>query len=339
MPKVLVGVMTRNRLRYVRETVQSVLAQTFTDIRVIVSENPTRPEVAQELRAWLEALQDPRVSYVLQPIDGGEYAQGRFLFGQCTEPYFCFMHDDDAMEPGYIAKAVAALEADPGLCLFQSGQHVIDADGVVQPAWSDDYARFQARNRQQGRIDNALDALLEHGLFSISGAIFRTDHMRRSGLVDADLGGIYPFEFNVFLRALEGGAAAGYTPERLLRYRWHDSSMRHTDGASLTDYMVRDLVCLLERRHFKGRSERLRRRLLAFNLRNLSFISLVAGQPVQARLHLRRALGLYPAGLGLWAAALALLVAPLRLRQRFAGRVNLAPRSPGWAQAIPGQEQ
>src|SRR5580765_4207013 len=82
MARVLVGVMTRNRLRYVRETVMSILQQTFTDFRLIVSENPTNPEAARELREWLASLHDQRVEYVLQPVDGGEYGQGRYLAEQ-----------------------------------------------------------------------------------------------------------------------------------------------------------------------------------------------------------------------------------------------------------------
>ena len=336
MARVLVGVMTRNRLRYVRETVLSVLAQRFADIRVIVSENPTTPEAALELHDWVDSLGDARVSYVLQDVDGGEYGQGRYLFSQVAdEPYFCFMHDDDAMGPDYLVRAVAAMDAAPRAVLFQSGQQVIDGDSRPREDWTAEYARFQSRHRPVGLMSDALEVLLRHGLFSISGAVLRSVSVCASGLVDADMGGIYPFEFNVFLRALEGGAPAWYTPERLLQYRWHAQSMRHTDGATLTGYMVRDLVALLERRRFDGRAERLRRRLLAYNLRNLAMIDLVADQPASAWPRLRRALALHPSGASLWASAARLLLQPATLRKQYADRVNLADPSPSWARAIP----
>lgn len=336
MARVLVGVMTRNRLRYVRETVCSVLAQRYADIRVVVSENPTTPGVARELQAWVASLGDERVEYVLRTVDGGEYGQGRALLAQVAdEPYVCFMHDDDAMGPDYLARAVAALDAAPQAVLFQSGQQVIDGDGLPRDDWSDEYARFQSRQRPEGLMTDALEVLLRHGLFSISGAVFRSAPLRANGLVDADLGGIYPFEFNVFLRALEGGAPAWYTPDHLLRYRWHAQSMRHTDGATLTGYMVRDLVTLLERRRFEGRAERMRRRLLAYNLRNQAMIDLVAQRPGAAWPAMRRALVLHPFGSSLWRSAAELMLRPSALRQRFAPRVNLAEPSPSWAEAIP----
>ncbi|OGB06163.1 MAG: hypothetical protein A3E25_16355 [Burkholderiales bacterium RIFCSPHIGHO2_12_FULL_69_20] len=337
MARVLVGVMTRNRLRYARETVRSVLAQRCTDIRVIVSENPTTPEAARELRDWVASLGDARIEYVLQPVDGGEYGQGRALLARLRdEPYICFMHDDDAMGPDYLARAVAALDAAPQAVLFQSGQQVIDGDGLAREDWSDDYARFQSRQRPEGLMADALAVLLRHGLFSISGAVLRSVPLRARGLVDPDLGGIYPFEFNVFLRALEGGAPAWYTPDRLLQYRWHAQSMRHTDGATLTGYMVRDLVTLLERRRFDGQAERMRRRLLAYNLRNLAMIELVAaGRAGAAWPAMRRALRLHPTGTSLWRSAADLLLRPAGLQHHFAPRVNLAAPSPSWAEAIP----
>lgn len=336
MARVLVGVMTRNRLHYVKDTVRSVLAQRLRDIRVIVSENPTTPEAAQALSDWVASLGDPRVEYVLQPLDGGEYGQGRALLARVTdEPYLCFMHDDDTMGSDYLAQAVAALDAAPQAVVFQSGQQVIDDQGRPRDDWTAEYARFQSRQRPAGLMTDALDVLLRHGLFSISGAVLRCDHVRRQGLVDADIGGIYPFEFNVFLRAFEGGAPAWYTPQPLLQYRWHAQSMRHTDGATLTGYMVRDLVRLLERRRFQGRTEWLRRRLLAYNLRNLAMIDLVADGPARAWPAMRQALALHPLAPSLWLSALRLALQPEPLRARFAPRVNLAPPSPAWSQAIP----
>ena len=336
MARVLVGVMTRNRLHFARETILSVLAQRFTDFRLVVSENPTTPDAARALQDWLATLGDPRVEYVLQPIDGGEYGQGRALVARLDdEPYLCFMHDDDVMGPDYLATAVAALDAAPVATLFQSGQQVVDGEGQVHEDWTAQYARFQGRQQPAGLMSDALGSLLRYGLFSISGAVFRSDHVRSRGLVDADLGGIFPFEFNVFLRALEDGAAAWYTPQPLLQYRWHAQSMRHTDGATLTGYMVRDLVKLLDRRRFRGHHERLRRRLLAYNLRNLAMISLVEDDRGAAWRAMRRALASHPQGPSLWRSALQLALQPGALRARYAGRVNLSPPSPSWQLAVP----
>lgn len=336
MAKVLVGIPTRNRPLLVREAVLSVLAQSETDWRLIVSENPSGAEAALELKRWIESLGDPRVSYVLQDIDGGEYGQGRYLFDHCTEPYLCFLHDDDRMDPTYLARALKALDSEPACCLFGSSQYIITANGELDPDHSDTYSAMLGRDQYQtGPMPKALDALLASGLFSISGVVLRHSAIADRGLVDPDLGGLFPFEFNVFLRALETGRPAYYTPERLIAYRWHNGSMRQTDGATLTRFMVEPLILLLRRRHFSGRTDRLRKRLLSYNLRNLACIELVAGQRGQALRQILAALLENPLGPSIWAYALAILILPGWMQRRYDGRVNLAPPSPSWALAIP----
>lgn len=339
MSRVLVGVTTRNRPDYVRKTVESVVKQNYSDIRIIVSENPSDPEVAKSVSAWIEALADPRVSYKLQPVDGGEYGQGRYLVSECREPYFCILHDDDLMDPDYLEQAVRVLDTDPSLAFFSSSQYLIDAEGKKQPELTEQYAEFQARDKYpEGRMENTLAPLLEHGLFSISGAVFRASCVKDYGLVDEDIGGIYPFEFNVFLRIAERRLPAWYTPRRMIAYRWHDTSMRQSDGSILTRYMVETLVELLQRRRFEGEEESLRQRLLAYNLRNLGYILLVAGEHKAAIGCLLRAIRYHPLGLSLWAYLAGALLIPGYVRKRWADKVNLAPPSSSWAEAIPAGE-
>lgn len=336
MARILVTIPTRNRPQLLRHAVRSVLAQTMPDFRLIVTENPSSPEVSAQVRDWVASVDDPRLSYHRHAIDGGEYLQGRFLVDECREPYCCMLHDDDRMEPRYLETALRRLDADGELAFFSSSQHIIDADGNPQPAMSEDYAAFLGRDRfPDARMDSPLEPLLQFGLFSISGAVFRHASVASYGLVDPDLGGIYPFEFNVFLRIAERGLPAWYTPERLIAYRWHSASMRQSDGSILTRYMVETLVELLRRRRFQGRAEALRRRLLAYNLRNLGCIELVAGERWKALRTLLQGLRLRPQARSLWAYAVAALVAPWWLRARFGSRVNLSPPPPSWAQAVP----
>lgn len=336
MASILVSISTRNRPHFVRETVLSVLNQTLHDIRVVVSENPTTPETSETTAKWIEELNDPRISYVLQPLDGGEYGQGRFLFDECEEPYFCMIHDDDLMTSGYLEYALKTLGENPDLDFFSSSQYLIDAESNKQDALTEEYALYQARDKYpEGPMKDTLVPLLENGLFSISGAVFRYSSVAKYGLVDADIGGIYPFEFNVFLRLAERGCSAWYSPQRLIAYRWHDTSMRQSDGSILTLYMVDTLVELLERRQFEGHAEKLRRKLLSYNLRNLGYILLVADRKKEAISALFKAVRLNPKGLSLWSYLLVALVAPGYVRSSWRDKVNISPPSPSWEKAIP----
>jgi GT2 family glycosyltransferase len=339
MARVLVTVPTHKRVHLVRHAVRSVLAQTMPDLRLIVTEDPSSPEVSAQVREWVERQGDPRLSYHLHGIAGGEYLQGRFAMDECREPFFCMLHDDDRMEPQYLERALARLEGDRELAFFSSNQYVIDGNGDPQPETTRQYAAVQGRDRfPDARMDNILEPLLEFGVFSISGAVFRHSVVASHGFVDPDMGGLYPFEFNVFLRVAERGLPAWYTPEPLVAYRWHQASISSTGrGCSLTRYMVQDLIELLRRRRFTGRAEVLRRRLLAYNLRNLGCIEIVAGERSNGARSLLEGLRLHPQGLSLWGYCAAALVAPGLLQKHFGARVNLSPPSPSWAQAVPAR--
>lgn len=336
MARILVGIPTRNRPDLVKEAVRSVLDQSMPDFRLIVSENPGRPEASAEVSAWIASLGDPRVSYVLQALDGGEYGQGRYLHSQCAEPFLCILHDDDLMQADYLEQALGVLERHGDIALYGSSQMVIDRSGATLPELTESYSRAQGRDRfPEGRMSRFVEPLLEFGLFSISGAVFRNSALKASGVGDPDLGGLFPFEFNIFLRVAERGFPAWYSPARRISYRWHDSSIRHSEGSNFTRYMVEDMVRILERRRFEGREEFLRRRLLAYNKRNLAYILLVAGEHQAGLRHLVEAVRLHPQGRSLWAYLAGALLAPRLVRRRWASRVNLAPPQPSWQQAIP----
>lgn len=335
MARVLVTIPTRNRPQLVRHAVRSVLAQSLNDLRVIVTENPSSPEVSAQVRSWVESVDDPRLSYHLHAIDGGECLQGRYAVAECREPYFCMLHDDDRMEPRYLECAVQRLEADRELAFFSSSQYIIDGNGVPQPQWTREYCDYLGRDRfAPGRMENVLEPLLEFGLLSISGALFRHSAVARYGLIDPDLSGNFPFEFDVFLRIAERGLPAWYTPERLIAYRWHATSLRQT-GVFMNRFTVQTLVALLRRRRFLGRAEMLRRRLLSYNLRNLGCIQIVAGENWNGMRSLVSALALNPAARSIWAYAAGATLAPWWMRRRFRSTVNLAPPSPSWAEAVP----
>ena len=322
---VLVGIPTRNRPRFVKEAIQSVLAQTCTEFRLIVSDNQSEPAIAAEVEKFVDDLADSRVSYFLQPEDGGEYGQGRYLFSQCEEEYFVLLHDDDRLVSEHLEYTLAILNDDPALAFIGTNQCVIDEDGNPLPGKTREYSEEQGRNLfAEGRIEDTLLTLFRYGgLFSISGAVFRSAAIQQTGLVDSDCGGLYPFEFNVFLRQAESMKPAYYTSRELVEYRLHEGAMRNYARPFFNRVMMSTMMTLLERRQFTGTAEQSRRELLAGVYRNYAYIMYVANKRAHCYRFLLSALKLNPLSWSIWAYTGFALVFPFLIKPVFGSRITL----------------
>jgi glycosyltransferase involved in cell wall biosynthesis len=140
IPSVSIGVPTYNGARYLRQSVESVLAQTFKDFELVLiddlSSDDTRV-IAEEY-----ARKDPRVSAVRNSKTLGLVAN----FNRCIEltkgRYVCVWHQDDVMMPQNIEKKVALLEANPQVGFVHSNVLMIDDLGqVLSEHWESDSTR------------------------------------------------------------------------------------------------------------------------------------------------------------------------------------------------------
>src|SRR5258706_4801136 len=114
MSRIFVGIPTRNRPRFVREAIESVLAQSCGEFHVVVSDNASCAEASDSVGRYVSSLDDDRLTFVRQESNTGEYGQGRYLFRRAEgHEFFVILHDDDILRPRYFAKALDALTRDP----------------------------------------------------------------------------------------------------------------------------------------------------------------------------------------------------------------------------------
>jgi glycosyltransferase involved in cell wall biosynthesis len=111
MATVDVLVPTYNRSGMLRRSLESIQAQTYTDIQVTIgddcSDDDTRT-VAQDFCGT-----DGRFHYVRNAARLGIFGNTNALFTRVTAPYVHFMHDDDWLEPCFYERMIAGLEESP----------------------------------------------------------------------------------------------------------------------------------------------------------------------------------------------------------------------------------
>jgi teichuronic acid biosynthesis glycosyltransferase TuaG len=126
-PLVDVCIPTVGGCRYLTEAVESVLAQSLPDWRLVVSENgPGLPSVRETLEPY---LLDTRISHVItgSRIDRGAHFTRLIRAG--SAPYVCILHDDDRWRPAFLFERVEFLRSSRQCGFVFSDYSVIDGDG------------------------------------------------------------------------------------------------------------------------------------------------------------------------------------------------------------------
>ena len=323
MARALIGIPTWNRPGFVKEAIASACAQTFTDIRVLVSDNCSPGTVGQEINQFIQSLNDPRVEFVRQPENCGENGQSHFFLRECKEEYIVFLHDDDRLEPDLIARAVDRLDNDPSVDFFSCNQYLFDEQGNILEGETEKYNKWLMRDKlPDGPIDNILELVLERLMFGLCGSVFRTRTLRQCGLDDSV--DAFPFDFNVILRQAENRKRVWWDSRKLVGYRWHAGQARKVSCWEYDERHITGFMRLLEARTFSGRAERLRRWLLAFSYRRYAYIRFVSGEAGEGYRYLGNALRQDPLRWRLWAYVGMAVVLPFLIRPIWGNRVTLA---------------
>lgn len=110
-PTVDIGLPVYNGERTVGRAIDAVLAQSFTDFRLLVSDNASTDRTRSVCAARASA--DARVSYVRQERNLGAVANFDFVLRQARAPYFLWVAADDRLHPDFLAENLRVLHEHP----------------------------------------------------------------------------------------------------------------------------------------------------------------------------------------------------------------------------------
>lgn len=134
-PRVSVCIPVYNGATYIRESIESVLAQTFGDFELIVADNCS----TDETEAIVRSFRDRRVRYVRNARNLGLVGNANRCVQLASSEYVCLFHHDDLMLPQNLARKVAVLDAHPGVGFVHSNLVLIDEMGrrVAGEMWAE----------------------------------------------------------------------------------------------------------------------------------------------------------------------------------------------------------
>ncbi len=128
---VTVGIPVYNGAATLRRTVESVLAQTHRVAVVHISDNSSTDETPQIAQALADA--NETVRFTRHAASLGMSGNFGFVLQQAETEYFMWLAADDTIEPTYVERTLAALDADPNLVACVSRARFATDDGTIRP--------------------------------------------------------------------------------------------------------------------------------------------------------------------------------------------------------------
>ena len=126
-PRVSIGMPVYNGEKFVRETLESILAQTFADFELIISDNASTDKTEKICREY--AAGDRRIRYYRNAQNRGAAWNYNRVFELSSGEYFKWIAHDDLNAPDFIAKCVEVLDRDNSVVLCHSKVKIIDEQG------------------------------------------------------------------------------------------------------------------------------------------------------------------------------------------------------------------
>jgi glycosyltransferase involved in cell wall biosynthesis len=123
-PLVSICIPTRNRCQTLRQTLDSIRAQNYAELDILVSDNCSDDATEQVCKEAMSA--DERIRYVRHPVNIGLHGNHNFCIDSGRGEFLCIFHDHDKREPTIVSEYVGFLESHPTVGVVCSDWDLID---------------------------------------------------------------------------------------------------------------------------------------------------------------------------------------------------------------------
>lgn len=128
-PRVSIGMPVFNGEKYLREALDSLLAQTYRDFEIIISDNASTDHTQQICHEY--ATKDSRIHYYRNEKNLGAPRNFNRVFELSSGEYFKWAAYDDVLAPEFLQKCVSILDDDHSVVLCHSKTARIDEHGTL----------------------------------------------------------------------------------------------------------------------------------------------------------------------------------------------------------------
>jgi glycosyltransferase involved in cell wall biosynthesis len=166
-PRVSIGMPVFNGEKYLKEALESILAQTYSDFELVISDNASNDRTEQICREY--AAKDSRIRYYRNEKNIGAPKNFNRVFELSSGEYFKWAACDDVLAPEYLQKCVTVLDEDPSVVLCHSITGRIDKHGILVGIYNQGVLRRIGSGKPHERFGDLIG--LFHFCCSVMGVI------------------------------------------------------------------------------------------------------------------------------------------------------------------------
>ncbi len=253
IPPVSVVIPTYNSASAVREALESVLAQTYSDFEVIVVDDGSTDNTESVMRSFGD-----RVSYLKQDNRGAGAARNQGIQRSRGE-YVAFLDSDDLWLPTKLAEQVPLLDRDSEIGLVYSDWAVVSEQGET------DSSHLRNLPAASGYV---FDDLVQSGFILTSGTVVRRSCLDDVGYFDETLS--IAQDYDLWLRICYRWKVALVNKPLVTKRNWNGSLSSNLPKTAAERIMLFEKG-LKSFRDMTPRSRRLVRRQVALNYWDLGY--------------------------------------------------------------------
>lgn len=226
-PTISVIMPVYNAARFLREAIDSVLTQTFTDWELILVNDCSR----DESESIIQTYADPRIIYRKHEVNKGVVAAMNTGIAQARGTYICVMHADDVCLPERLIWQKEWLDTHPRTALVAGKTLPIDENGQPGPVWEmDEKTVTAAAIRRRMKWENCI---------THSTVMIRTEILKTYGYDTSQQLREYAVEdYPLWLHLLSDGYAIDKIDRPVIKYRVHAQNTTHVHYRKINPYYL-----------------------------------------------------------------------------------------------------
>jgi len=177
-PTLSIGMPVYNGAKWIAESIEYLLNQSFEDFELIIADNASTDETGTICRGIAE--RDPRVRYHRHSSNIGVFGNYNYVFELSTAPFFKWASCNDICLDGFLEKCLAVLHDRPDVVLAYPKAIVIFAPSGQEP-YGEEYD--DNLNLEQERpSDRFRDYLNREKINNVMNGVIRASALRETAL-------------------------------------------------------------------------------------------------------------------------------------------------------------